>query len=145
MRHGTALTALRTSGTVPAVSSGFLDSPNAYPLDVGAIDDLRALGGHAEVDRIVRRFIARLPERLEQIERAQSSADASTVRLHAHKLRSAAGFLGAVRFSALCRDLEELSIAGDLTAASGVVAQLTVESPLLLRALEALLEGAGHG
>ena len=77
--------------------------------------------------RIVDTFLGAVPNHLLQLEAAVAAVaagNAVTVRQCVHRLRGESSAVGAVELAALCRSLEEQSIAGDLDGAPALVTSI---------------------
>ena len=108
-------------------------------LDADLVASLRSLGMDF-LARLVPVFVLGAPDRLEVIAAAVASGDADALAAGAHALRGSAGNMGGVRVAAVCRRLEEAGLAGDMTHAAADLEALRTELPLLLVAVQQLVE-----
>ena len=78
-------------------------------LDAGVLDSLRALqpaGGASLVERVVAAYLEHTPSQLAEARAALLRGDTAVLRRAAHTLKSSSANVGALRLSALCRELE---------------------------------------
>ncbi len=74
-----------------------------------ALDNIRALAGEGNEDllsQIVEIFLNDMPEQLERLHKAQESQEYNAIRSIAHSMKSASANLGALRVSAIFKELE---------------------------------------
>ncbi|MCD6581286.1 MAG: response regulator [Desulfuromusa sp.] len=79
-------------------------------IDQKALENIRALQSEGAEDiltRIITLFLDDTPKQLEQLHQALLDKDANTIRSIAHSLKSSSASLGALKMSALLKDLEE--------------------------------------
>lgn len=77
-------------------------------LDEAALDSLRSLDPEGRLpDRLVDLFLSESAGRVEQLREAARDRDADRVRRLAHGFKGSAGYFGAARLLAVCRDLEK--------------------------------------
>jgi HPt (histidine-containing phosphotransfer) domain-containing protein len=100
-------------------------------LDPAALEGLREIGGDEFVADLIETFLADAPALLA----ALRGTDADEVRRAAHTLKSNAATFGATGLSELCRELELLAKAGDLSGASGLAARIEAEYALVAEEL----------
>jgi two-component system sensor histidine kinase/response regulator len=101
-------------------------------LDHEVVEELRQLVPDGSLFvQIVDTFLTSVPEHVAELAMAVASGDASHVRQSAHRLKGESGAVGAVEVARLCKDLEELAVAGRLDGA-----------PALASAVEAAFERA---
>ena len=109
-----------------------LDADGAAPDTAGVLDaeaiarlrDLDPNGASGLVGRVLHAFETSAGRLLPQLRAAQQSGDTAGVRFVAHTLKSSSASIGAVRFSALCAELENgirLQQPIDLAAKVGAV------------------------
>lgn len=82
---------------------------NEPRLDLSVIEDLRALDEEGRPSVIVelgQMFLESVPTTLRNLRESFANGDTTRVRREAHSLKSAAGNLGARRFSAICSAIE---------------------------------------
>ena len=107
-------------------------------LDPGALTQLRALdpdGRHGLVGRIFSTYLTAASELLEQLNAAVQTGDAATVRRVAHTLKSSSSSIGALKFAALCADIEASIEPGRSVDFSAVQSLLTRELSGVLQAV----------
>lgn len=88
------------------------------------LHELAEVAGPDLFDELVGIFETEGPERVAQVERSLAERDAASLARDAHGLRSTAGTMGASRLHWLATRVEELAKAGDLAAATTLVAAL---------------------
>jgi signal transduction histidine kinase/DNA-binding response OmpR family regulator/HPt (histidine-containing phosphotransfer) domain-containing protein len=83
---------------------------NSQPiLESSALDILRNLeagGAVGLVDRVIGHFLQQAPEQLDLIIKGLKSKDEELIRTNAHSLKSSSAMLGAMKLSALFKDIE---------------------------------------
>ncbi len=109
-------------------------------LDAVALERLRkTVGGDAAVlTELIDSFLEDAPQLITTLRQASEKGDAAGVRLAAHSLKSNAADFGAMHFSNLCKELEQLGKAGSLDGATALVEQVEGEHAKVRVALEAL-------
>jgi HPt (histidine-containing phosphotransfer) domain-containing protein len=83
--------------------------------------------GPEEVAQVCAVFLVDARELVTAIQGAYESGDADSTAKHAHRLKSASGFLGAEGLSGLCVDIERLARDGRLAELGPHVARLAGE------------------
>jgi HPt (histidine-containing phosphotransfer) domain-containing protein len=81
-------------------------------LDMRVIESLKELGGEEDpglVLELVGMFLQDAPLRMREIETSLASGDIGTLERAAHTLKSSSANIGAARFSASCKAMEELA------------------------------------
>lgn len=74
-----------------------------------ALDNIRALAGEGSenlLNQIIEIFLNDMPEKISQLEQAHQQQDLGNLRAIAHSMKSASANLGAMRVSALFKELE---------------------------------------
>jgi hypothetical protein len=110
-------------------------------LDASALAQLRALdpdGKLCLVEKIFNTYITAAQELLEQLDLAVQACDAATVRRVAHTLKSSSSSIGALKFAALCADIEASIQPGRTVDFSSVQYVLTRELSGVLRAVRSI-------
>jgi len=98
----------------------------ARVLDLGGT--LENLGRDPELyQEIFDFFMEIVPQQLDDLQAVQEAGDVAAVDLQAHSMKGGAANVGAVRVTAVARDLEMLAKSGSLDGAADLVAQLRVE------------------
>ncbi|BAF60567.1 signal transduction histidine kinase [Pelotomaculum thermopropionicum SI] len=106
---------------------------------------LRVTGGDAGLAaEIIETFLQDMPAKLARLNNALARADAAGVRLQAHGMKSSGTIVGAARFAALCREVEDLAGAGDLAGAEALFAQVEDEYRLVGEKLRVFLGEYGQ-
>jgi len=112
-------------------------------LDPQPLDALRALqqtGGSDVLGKVLRTYLRSAPPLLTALREAVAGGDAAAVRQAAHSLKSSSAQVGALVFSAHCKELEALGRANTLTNAPTILTYLEEEYPVVEAALTATLE-----
>ncbi|NDY72953.1 histidine kinase [Desulfobacter hydrogenophilus] len=105
-------------------------SADADVIDQKALDNIRSLQGQGAADllsRIINLFVEETPNQLENLQQAICDKDAGTVCSIAHSLKSSSANLGAMKLSALLRDLEEKARRNVLTDTPSLFLQIENE------------------
>jgi two-component system sensor histidine kinase/response regulator len=113
------------------------------PLDRKPLDALRTLqqaGGVDVLGKVLRTYLQNAPPLLTALREAVARSDAAAVRQAAHSLKSSSAQVGALAFSAYCKELEVLGRANTLSNAPTVLACLEAEYPVVQAALSAELD-----
>lgn len=109
-------------------------------VDPNVLDALAELAREARDDgllpRIIDRFAAEAPARLDRIQVAAQRSDAQTVAREAHGLAGSAGVVGAIALMERVRRLEQEATDGILAAVGARLAVIEVE---LRRTIEELV------
>lgn len=108
-------------------------------VDQMVIEGLRKLQMDGEPDIIEELgllFLDRAPGRIEAMHQALESRDPEKLSREAHNLKSSSANLGAMKLSALARDLEIMGRSGDLTRAQTLISQAEAELGRVRLALE---------
>ena len=99
-------------------------------LDPAVLESLRELTPPGEPDvlkEVLQLFLDDVPARVERLRSAWQSGDAVAVQRAAHSLKGSAGNIGATDLLGVCRQLDELGRAGDLSNAAPLVTALDAE------------------
>jgi len=110
-------------------------------LDPDALRSVRATMGE-QTGALVRLFLEHAASLIANLRRAVAEGDAGTIEHAAHTLVSGGRTVGAVAFSALCYEMEQMGQEGCLEGVSAMLAQAEVEYARLRAALEAEIERA---
>jgi len=130
----------------PASSAAQTQAPSlrrTSPLDPKPLNALRTLQhtGRSDVlGKVLRAYLQSAPPLLMALREAVAGSDAAAVRQAAHSLKSSSAQVGALAFSAHCKELEALGRANTLTNAPAILACLEEEYPAVHAALSAELE-----
>ena len=119
-----------------------LDRPSAGRHHLGELVAAHTRHGAPDVlQRVANLYIKESAALLERLSQAVARGDAEEVRLAAHSLKSSSANLGALRLSAMCRDLEQKGRAAELDEAGMLLEEMQMERerylPLLIAELEA--------
>ena len=114
------------------------DTDDADPIDHGVTDELRDVMG-AEFDALVRVFLDDAPSLLLQLEVAAHARDLPAMAGPAHTLKSTSANLGALRVSALARDIEHGARTRTLDNPDAAVQRLNRAFQRATEALRAML------
>jgi len=99
-------------------------------LDDAVIASLRQLTPPGEPDvlaEVLRLFLSEVPRRMELLRIACAAGNIEGVYRSAHSLQGSAGNIGAMRLLAVCKKLNDLGRAGDLTHSASLVDALGAE------------------
>lgn len=100
------------------------------------VDDL----GPDHVVELCEIFLADARERIQAVHTACAAGDAGAAARSAHRLKSAAGFVGFGGVSALCREIEDLASHGRLDHVAACARRMSEELDHASRELATLLE-----
>jgi HPt (histidine-containing phosphotransfer) domain-containing protein len=109
-------------------------------LDLAVLASLRELQETGEPDivsEIGGLFLEHAPKKLSAICDAAEREDARALQMAAHSLKSSSAYVGAMKLSALCKELEEMGRSGSTERAAEKARDLMAE---FLRAKAALKE-----
>jgi len=82
---------------------------NLEVINHNALDNIRALAGEGNEDlltQIIKIFLSDMPQQLGKLHNAYADNDLNAVRSIAHSMKSASANLGAMRVSAIFKELE---------------------------------------
>jgi HPt (histidine-containing phosphotransfer) domain-containing protein len=99
-------------------------------LDPAVLDTLRQLTLPGEPDvltDVLRLFLDEAPKKIRALQAAFDAGDAPQMARLAHSLKGSSGNIGAGALMDVCRRLDELAAAGDLTRIAPLLAALTEE------------------
>jgi HPt (histidine-containing phosphotransfer) domain-containing protein len=115
-------------------------------LDLAVLSSLRELQEKGEpdiVEEIGGLFLEHAPQKLSAIRDAAEREDARGLQMAAHSLKSSSAYVGAMRLSALCRELEEMGRSGSVEGAAEKARDLAAEFLRAKAALEEAIEKRG--
>jgi len=139
------------STSAGAMAPDAAPAPAAEPPDHGAALDMKVIDDYREIDpsggmglarKVLQVFLDRSIDTIELLQQAMDSGDAESVRRCAHALKSSSANVGAVRLSAMFRELESLGRSQALGDAAPLVAAARREYDRALGEIRALLEEA---
>ncbi|MGI8910065.1 MAG: response regulator [Rubrobacteraceae bacterium] len=115
------------------------------PLDPGAIENLRDLGGPEMLAELTEMFVDNSGSEIHALKEAARRGDARFVEQTAHGLKGSSGSMGATGMEKICTELELQSAgaSGDLTHVSGLIEGLEAEFGRVRPALEAEVARSG--
>lgn len=99
-------------------------------LDHAVIESLRQLTPPGEPDvlaEVLRMFLHEVPPRIDRLRIAWVAGNIEEMYRAAHSLKGSAGNIGAQRLFGVCKRLDELGRAGDLTSAAPLLDALGIE------------------
>ena len=109
-------------------------------LDQSVLASLRELQDEGDPDIVAEvggLFLKHSPDKVKAILQALEKDDAKGLYLAAHSLKSSSAYIGAMRLSALARDLEMMGRSGAMEGARDAADRLQEEFDLATRALQA--------
>lgn len=109
-------------------------------LDQTVLASLRELQDEGDPDIVAEvggLFLKHSPDKVKAILQALEMGDAKGLYLAAHSLKSSSAYIGAMRLSALAKDLEMMGRSGALEGARDVAERLQEEFDLATKALQA--------
>jgi two-component system sensor histidine kinase/response regulator len=113
--------------------------PAPAPIDPATLAGLRALQRKGRTDvlrRVVRIYLRDAPTLLASLRAAIARRDSAALSSAAHALKGSSGVIGALRLTALCKELEAMGRAQTTQDAPAALAELELEFDLVQRALE---------
>jgi HPt (histidine-containing phosphotransfer) domain-containing protein len=116
-------------------------------LDQSVLASLRELQDEGDPDIVAEvggLFIKHSPEKVKAILEAAEREDAKGLQLAAHSLKSSSAYIGAMRLSALAKELEMMGRSGTLEGAKEGAEKLRAEFDLAVKAVEVEVERAGE-
>jgi HPt (histidine-containing phosphotransfer) domain-containing protein len=93
--------------------------------------------------RVIGIFLGEAPASVDALGRAIEFRDQAALVDRTHSLKSSSGTLGALRFSALCRELEVFAKLGDFAAADRVFSLLLPEFAAVIGELSRAVHDLG--
>jgi HPt (histidine-containing phosphotransfer) domain-containing protein len=108
-------------------------------LDQSVLTSLRELQEEGEPDileEVGDLFLKHAPEKISAIEKAVKQKDANALKVAAHSLKSSSAYVGAMRLSALSKDLEMIGRSGSTEGSEEKSEMLKVEFLRVKIALE---------
>jgi CheY-like chemotaxis protein/HPt (histidine-containing phosphotransfer) domain-containing protein len=109
------------------------------PLDHGALEGLRELGGKGFLEELKDLFLEQASVHLESLRRATAEEDALSIERAAHTLKGSCINMGASRMADICIALEHVGHSGELERALVLVERLDAELERVRGALERVL------
>jgi two-component system sensor histidine kinase/response regulator len=126
------------AATAPAAADGS-GAPEEVkdPIDRATTESLRELGGSEMLSELTEMFFDDAWSVKDTIRDAVERGNAQTVERAAHTLKGSSGNMGAKRMAALCGELEDAGVSGDLAYAPELLEGLENEFGRVRPALEA--------
>jgi HPt (histidine-containing phosphotransfer) domain-containing protein len=115
-------------------------------LDLAALASLRELQETGEPDIVTEiggLFLEHAPKKLSAICDAAERKDAKALQMAAHSLKSSSAYVGAMKLSALCKELEDMGRSGSTQGAAEKARDLTAEFLLAKAALREAMQRPG--
>ncbi len=106
------------------------------PLDLSALNSLRALGDDRFVESVIEDFLINAEAILQSLHRAIDLGQLNSLREHSHALRSSSAHVGATRMHVVAREIHDLAQADVETKGRAMVEALDAEFQVLRAALE---------
>lgn len=106
-------------------------------LDMDALEELKLVMGD-DFSLLVDTFLTDSDARIASIQAAVQALDSEEIRCSAHSFKGSASNLGAIRLTALCRQLEEMGRDKRLDGVSDVLDAIIVEFDQVRQQLRAL-------
>jgi HPt (histidine-containing phosphotransfer) domain-containing protein len=109
-------------------------------IDRSVLASLRELQDEGDPDIVAEvggLFIKHSPEKVNAIMQSAERGDAKGLHLAAHSLKSSSAYVGAMRLSALAKELELMGRSNSLDGARELAQRLKAEFVLVMTALEA--------
>jgi HPt (histidine-containing phosphotransfer) domain-containing protein len=115
-------------------------------LDQSVLASLRELQDEGDpdiVEEVGGLFIKHSPEKVKAILEAAGKDDAKGLQIAAHSLKSSSAYIGAMRLSALAKELEMMGRSGSLEGAREGADKLQEEFDLAVKAVEEEIKRSG--
>ncbi|MCP5154566.1 MAG: cache domain-containing protein [Ectothiorhodospiraceae bacterium] len=107
------------------------EAPLIDPAAVANIRSLQRPGAPCVLSRVIHLFVDSAPAALDGIEASLAAGDPTALREVAHRLKSSASNLGAMRFAEICKELETLGRSGTTDGAHELLEGLRELYPLV--------------
>ena len=114
-------------------------------IDRSVLASLRQLQVSGEPDIVAEvggLFIEHAPGKISAIEQAVEKRDAKGLQVAAHGLKSSSAYVGGMRLSAICKELEQIGRSGVLDGAKEKAQMLRAEFALVVAGLEEEIKSA---
>lgn len=115
--------------------------PVLNPAGVATFRSMDRSGKGLFVGRVINAYLANTPMQMAKAKNALALENPQALRLAAHTMKSASATVGADRLAAICRDIENQAIQGQL---DGVDVKLAEASSLLEQVMAELQELQGR-
>jgi histidine phosphotransfer protein HptB len=107
-------------------------------LDREILEELRVVMGN-EFTGLLQTFVQDSTQRVAAIQRELGAANAVGLRAAAHSFKGSSSNMGARQLAHLCKQIEELALAGDVISCAPLVAELALEFVAVERDVQTLL------
>jgi HPt (histidine-containing phosphotransfer) domain-containing protein len=117
-------------------------------IDRSVLASLRELQDEGDPDIIAEvggLFIKHSPDKVNAIMQSVEHGDAKGLQIAAHGLKSSSAYVGAMRLSALAKELEMMGRSNSLDGASELAQRLKTEFIKVMKVLEAEINEQGKG
>ena len=117
-------------------------------IDRSVLASLRELQDEGDPDIVAEvggLFIKHSPEKVNAIMQSVESGDAKGLQMAAHSLKSSSAYVGAMRLSALAKELELMGRSNSLEGARELAQRLKTEFMQVMTVLEAEINEQGKG
>ena len=117
--------------------------PDPEVLDRAVVETLRQLTTPGEPDvltEVLQLFLQEVPPRMDRLRIACAVGNIKEVYRTAHSLKGSAGNIGAQRLMGVCRQLDEMARAGDLTEVAPLLAALGLEYESVAAEIRLIIE-----
>ena len=114
-------------------------------IDRSVLASLRELQVSGEPDIVAEvggLFIEHAPGKISAIEQAVEKKDAKGLQVAAHSLKSSSAYVGGMRLSAICKELEQIGRSGVLDGAKEKAQMLRAEFARVVAGLEEEIKSA---
>ncbi len=108
---------------------------------LASLKELQEDGEPDIVEEVGGLFLKHAPEKIAAIEKAAAQKDAKALQVSAHSLKSSSAYVGAMRLSAMSKDLEMMGRSGALDGVTEKVRALVTEYSRVKVALEKEMKG----
>lgn len=108
---------------------------------LASLKELQEEGEPDIVEEVGGLFLNHAPGKIAAIEKAAAQKDAKALQVSAHSLKSSSAYVGAMRLSAIAKDLEMIGRSGAVDGAAEKVERLKAEYLRVKTALENEMKG----
>ena len=107
-------------------------------LDSEILEELRVVMGN-EFAGLLQTFVQDSGQRVQAIARELAAQDAVALRAAAHSFKGSSSNMGARRLAQLCKEIEELALAGEVAPCAPLARELEAEYDAVKHEVEGLL------
>jgi HPt (histidine-containing phosphotransfer) domain-containing protein len=129
----------------PAAADERQPAAGHEPIDMKTLESMRTVQKEGRPDilaRIVGLYLKTSPDLMKELQEAVRRREAAGLLHAAHTLKSSSAMVGALRLSEMCNRLEARARQASAECDAGEVAELDAEFARVVRALEAISQGA---